>query len=130
VNPSLALLFWSLVLFETKHFVCDFLLQTRFQKQNKGRYGHPGGLVHAGLHAIGSLPAILLLTLSPLPIAGIVLAEFVVHYHIDWLKMTVLRRRGLGYDDGLYWAVFGADQFLHQMMYVVILAALARALVL
>ena len=126
MSPKLALLFWALVLFETKHFIFDFVLQTGYQKQNKGTYGHPGGLIHAGLHAIGSLPAIVLLTSSPLPIAAIEAAEFAVHYHLDWLKLAILRRRGLGRDDALYWVIFGADQFLHQMTYVIVLAVLAR----
>ena len=34
-----------------KHFVCDFVVQTPYQIMNKGRYGHPGGLLHAGIHA-------------------------------------------------------------------------------
>jgi hypothetical protein len=126
VTVTLALLFWSLTLFETKHFIFDFLLQTRYQKEKKGIYGHPAGLLHAGLHAIGSLPAILLLNFSPELIAAIVAAEFVVHYHVDWLKLAILRRRGLRYEDARYWAIVGADQFLHQMTYVVILAVLAR----
>ena len=128
MNLQIAILFWSLVLFETKHFVCDFVLQTRYQKQGKGIYGHPGGLIHAGLHAVGSLPAILLLTLSPLLIAALVVAEFAVHYHIDWLKLAILRRRALLPEGALYWVVFGADQFLHQMNYVIFLAVLVRAM--
>ena len=128
MNPEIALLFWSLVLFEAKHFLCDFVLQTRYQKQHKGRYGHPAGLIHAGVQAVGSLPAILLLSRSAVLVPAIVVAEFLVHYHIDWLKMAIARRRGLGPDDALYWTVFGADQFLHQMTYAVILAVLARAM--
>ena len=34
-----------------KHFICDFVLQTPYQIRNKSIYGHPGGLLHAGIHA-------------------------------------------------------------------------------
>ena len=126
MSPGVALLFWSLVLFEVKHFVCDYVLQTPFQYRNKGIYGHLGGFIHAGIHAAGSLPALLVLTDSALPMAAILAAEFVVHYHTDWLKEQINKRRGLTIDDHLYWIVFGTDQLIHQMTYVVFLAVLAR----
>jgi hypothetical protein len=34
-----------------KHAVADFYLQTAYQYSNKGKYGHPGGIIHAGIHA-------------------------------------------------------------------------------
>ena len=127
MTAQAATLFWAFVLLEVKHFLCDFVAQSGYQIQNKGRYGHPGGILHAGLHGIASLPAIVLLTGSPLLIAGIVASEFIVHYHVDWLKAAITRVRGLGYDDLLYWIVFGADQFLHQATYIVMLGVLVRA---
>ena len=105
--------------------VCDFVLQTAAQIRSKAIYGSRGGLIHSGLHGIASLPAILLLDQSVL-VPAIVAGEFVAHYHVDWLKMAIIRARGLSPDDRMYWIVFGADQFLHQMTYVIILALLAR----
>jgi hypothetical protein len=130
LNAQLALLFWSLVLFEVKHVLCDFALQTTAQIRSKAIYGSLGGLIHSGLHGIASMPAILLLSRSaPLALA-IVAGEFAAHYHVDWLKMAIIRARGLSPDDRMYWIVFGADQFLHQMTYVIILALLARGIAL
>ena len=126
MSPGVSLLFWSLVLFETKHFICDFVLQTRYQYSNKGTYGHPGGFIHAGFHGIGSIPAMLVLTDTYWLVTVIAIAEYVFHYHVDWTKEQINKRRGLSYDDALFWAVFGADQLLHQMSYAVILAVLAR----
>jgi hypothetical protein len=127
MSPALTLVFWSLVLFQAKHFLADFVLQTRYQWSNKGTYGHPGGFLHAGIHAAGSLPAILVLTSAPGLIAAIAAAEFVVHYHVDWTKEQINKRRELTHGQAMFWMVFGADQFLHQMTYVVILAVLVRA---
>lgn len=127
MSLGLSLVFWSLVLFEVKHFACDFVLQTPYQYRNKGMYGHPGGLIHACVHGAGSIPAILVLSDTPWLVATIVIAETVFHYHVDWLKEQINRRLGLSYDDMLFWIVFGADQLLHQMTYVVILAVLARS---
>lgn len=122
-----ALLLWSLVIFQTKHFFCDYVLQTAYQYRNKGIYGHPGGFVHAGLHSVGSIPAVLLLTGSVPTIAALFVAEFILHYHIDWSKELVRKHEDLDHTDSLYWIVFGADQFLHQLTYVAFLAVLAPA---
>ena len=127
MNPGVALVFWSLVLFEAKHYVCDFVLQTAYQYRNKGIYGHPGGFVHAGLHSVGSLPAILTMTQTAWLVAAIVAAEFAVHYHVDWLKEQINKRLALTVESRPYWIVFGADQLTHQLSYVLILAVLARA---
>lgn len=126
MSPDTALLLWALVLFEVKHFVCEFVLQKR-NPQLKAIYGNRFGLIHAGTHALASLPAIFVLTDSAMLIGGIVVAEFVAHYHIDWLKAWLIKRRGLQYGNRLYWILFGADQLAHQITYVIILAVLARS---
>ncbi len=126
MSPELALVLWALVLFEAKHFACDFALKRRHSKSRRN-YGNRIDLIHAGVHALGSLPAIFVLTASPALIASIAAAESVAHYHLDWFKGWIVKRRALGYDDRLYWILFGADQLGHQLTYVIILAVLARA---
>ena len=127
MSHNLALVLWGLVLFEIKHYLCDFVLQTAYQYRNKGIYGHPGGILHAGLHMMGSLPAVLILTKTAWLATALLASEFVLHYHIDWTKEQINKRCKLVVDKTLYWIVFGADQFLHQMTYVVFLAVLAHA---
>jgi hypothetical protein len=125
MSPATTLLLTSLALFEVKHFVCDFVLQTAYLYRNKGIYGHPAGFIHAGLHAAGSLPAIFLFANAPGLIALILAGEFLVHYHVDWLKLYIDGRYRLRIDRSAYWIVFGLDM-LHQATYVVILAVLAQ----
>jgi hypothetical protein len=49
--PELALLVLAAVaVLLVKHAVADFYLQTPYQYLNKGIYGHPGGLLHSGIH--------------------------------------------------------------------------------
>jgi hypothetical protein len=127
LSPGASLLLWSLTVFEVKHFICDFVLQTAYLYRNKGIYGHRAGFIHAGLHAGGSVPAILLLSHDSGLIAAILFVEFLVHYHVDWLKLHIDKRYRLGINQSLYWAIFGADQLLHQLTYVGILAVLANA---
>jgi hypothetical protein len=127
MSSGLTLVFWGLVLFQAKHFLCDFVLQTPYQYRNKGFYGHPGGFLHAGLHAAGSLPAVLTFGQSAGLVAAILAAEFAIHYHVDWTKEQINRRYTLTNSDAPFWMVFGADQLIHQMTYVAFLVVLARA---
>ena len=114
----------ALTLFQLKHFVCDFALQTPRQIQAKGNYGQIAGMEHAGLHALSSLPALLVLTRAPEAIAVIVALEFLVHYHIDWLKAVVDKAQGFSNTSTAYWIVFGLDQLAHQLTYLVIVVSL------
>ena len=127
MSPAVLLLLSSLALLEIKHFVCDFVLQTAYLYRNKGIYGHPAGFIHAGLHAAGSLPAILILTHSAGLAAAILAVEFLIHYHVDWLKLYLDKHYRLGINQSIYWMIFGADQLIHQITYIAILAVLAQA---
>lgn len=118
MQSAVMLVLGALALFQLKHFACDFALQTTRQIQAKGNYGQLGGVQHAGLHALGSLPALLVLTQSAPLIAGIMLGEFVIHYHVDWSKARIDKARRLNDTTTAYWVVFGFDQLVHQMTYL------------
>ena len=109
-----------LVALQIKHFVVDFLLQTRYQWSNKGNYGHPGGVLHAGLHAVGTYLCVALVTRPDIAL-GLALIDWTVHYHIDWAKMRLNSRLNLTPTDSRFWVLLGLDQLLHQLTYVGIL---------
>lgn len=120
MSDGLTMLMLALVALQLKHFVCDFLLQTPYQLRNKGTYGHPGGILHAGIHAVGTLPALFILGAGPGMIAAVIVAEFVVHYHADWGKEQFGRRMKLTPANALFWQALGFDQLVHQLTYVAI----------
>jgi hypothetical protein len=116
---SLPLLVLSaLALFQLKHFACDFALQTPRQIRAKGNYGQLAGLEHAGLHAIASLPALLVLTQSAALIVIAIVGEFLVHYHVDFSKARIDKWAGFSSQSTAYWIVFGFDQLVHQATYL------------
>jgi hypothetical protein len=127
MEPIVVVMLWSLLAFEAKHFICDFVIQTAYQVRTKGIYGHPGGFIHAGTHALTSLPAIIVWGPSWQLILALVVAEFLIHYHMDWFKEHLGKRMRWTVTDGPYWALFGADQFVHQLTYVAMLAILSGA---
>ncbi len=104
----------------TKHLLCDFPLQTPYQFTNKGTYGHAGGLLHAAIHGVGTIIA--LLWFVPLfLVLKLALLDAVIHYHIDWAKNKINRRYNLRPTSGQgFWITFGVDQYLHAMTYVLI----------
>ncbi|MGA8689874.1 MAG: DUF3307 domain-containing protein [Methyloceanibacter sp.] len=124
--PQLALLILAAVgVLMLKHAVADFYLQTAYQYLNKGTYGHPGGFLHAGIHvALTPLVYLVLAPASLLLAAGIALGEFVLHYHVDWLKEQLTRRNGLTAQDRGFWLALGTDQLVHSLSYLLIVAVL------
>jgi len=112
-----------MVLLNAKHLIVDFFAQTPYQYLNKGTYLHPGGLIHSGLHVAATfLIIILFFPYTPLYLIAIALvSEYLIHYHMDWLKVNVCKR--YKYDptnSEKYWWWLGIDQFVHQMNYLLI----------
>lgn len=122
MSNGVALLLCALAAFQLKHLVCDFMIQTRYQVENKGFYGGPGGIIHAGLHTAFSFPVLLILTQSASLMVPALLFEFLVHYHMDWSKARLVRLKGWNTQDQLYWVAFGVDQFVHQATYIAMIA--------
>jgi hypothetical protein len=127
--PEIALLILAAVaVLLLKHAVADFYLQTAYQYLNKGNYGHPGGLLHAGTHiALTPLVYFVLVPGSLLVAGAIATGEFLLHYHIDWLKEQVTQRNGWTAQDRGFWYALGTDQFLHGLTYLAIVAVLVAA---
>jgi hypothetical protein len=109
-----------LALLLVKHCLCDFVFQTPWQLSQKGTYGAPGGLVHAGSHVTGTFIALLAVMPSPSVFMTVLVAEFVVHYHIDWVKEQVVRRCDIR-EGARFWNAIGVDQLLHNLTYLAIL---------
>ncbi len=110
-----------------KHAIADFFLQTQYHRANKGRYGHPGGLLHAAIHVAMSAPVLLILAPPSLDYAAAVLgAEYLIHYHCDWTKEQVVKRAGWTPTTDKFWRAMGLDQLVHGLTYVGMVWALVR----
>ena len=109
-----------LALFGIKHFIVDYLLQTPYQFLNKGFYAHPGGLLHAGLHGLGTVIALWIFADLPW-ILIMAIFDMIVHYHIDWAKVKINRKFGWTAENPKFWWLFGFDQLLHWLTYCAII---------
>lgn len=112
-----------------KHFILDFLYQPPRMWQNKGTYGHIGGIEHSGYHALATMAILFILihwlALSPLAILYLGLAEFIVHYHMDWFKMNYNKKKGwTATTHNQFWILLGVDQLIHMLTYLGITATI------
>lgn len=112
-----------LVLLQIKHWYVDFVNQSMEEVHSKGIYGDGPGLEHSAKQGIGTLIAILCVTGTDYIAFAAVLAfiDFVLHYHIDWAKININKRKNYTVKDSEFWMWLGFDQLLHQLTYLFII---------
>jgi Protein of unknown function (DUF3307) len=108
--------------FQFKHFVCDGPLQTADMVISKGFYGQAMGLLHSALHGIGTLFVFLLFGYSALVSLGLAVIDFVIHYHVDYIKENLVRGAGWTPSDAKFWWALSADQMTHHLTYLGLIA--------
>ena len=112
-----AIFFGLLLGFEVKHFIADYLLQPAWLLEGKGDLRKLGGYAHAAVHGAFSV-IVLLLFGTPLWLTALLfIAEFIVHYVLDFAKIHYSRGVDIERDAARYWALHGVDQLLHQLTY-------------
>ena len=120
------MLVWLLLALQIKHFIWDFYYQPPYMWQNKGTLGHPGGILHSGLHAITTFYLLFTFPVTAELAALIAAGEFIVHYLTDYAKMNINRIKGWACNThNEFWQLTGLDQLFHQLTYVAILAIIA-----
>ena len=112
---AILLLFTGL---QIKHLVADFFLQNSKMIVGREKYWHMGRTQHAGIHVVFTAVVFALFGADLHFILWLVLAEFVVHFHIDWAKARFSTDRALTPDQPMYWYAMGTDQALHQLTYI------------
>lgn len=124
MNETLWLVLWLSV----KYFVADFPLQAfPYIYRNKSKYGHPGGLVHALIHGVGTAVVFAAMgfdVATSLSLAGV---DMVIHYHVDLVKMRLNNKMGWGpttHDQ--FWTLLGLDQLLHGLTYIGLIAMVTK----
>jgi hypothetical protein len=110
------------VLLQVKHVLADFGLLTRYMMANRMKYGHPGGLMHVGVHLIGTAIALAAVGTGLGLAIKLLIAEGLFHYHVDYAKARWAKESGATPQQPIYWYVLGADQAAHQLSYLAMAA--------
>lgn len=117
---NLTLLLFSL--FTIKHFIVDYWLQNEYQWSNKGKYFHPGGVLHSALHGLATFIIFSFVhfeTNKPIFFAFLLSTlDIFIHYHIDWIKTNVNRDLRYKQEHKGFWILMGIDQTLHFLTYI------------
>lgn len=115
-----------LSLLQIKHLIVDWCWQPCYEYLNKGTYGHWGGIRHSLKNAIGTVLCFIPFVIFNMPIALLLLIfilDFLLHYHIDYLKCNINRIKGWTCTNSdNFWRLTGLDQFLHQICYIGLVA--------
>jgi hypothetical protein len=112
-----------LVLLQIKHWYIDFVNQSMAEVHSKGIYGDLAGINHSAKQAIGTMIAILFVTgIDYIAYAGVLaFIDFVCHYHIDWAKININKKKNYTVEHPEFWMWLGFDQLLHQLTYLFII---------
>lgn len=94
------------------------MLQNAYILNNRSKWGHPGGILHAAIHVVGSLIVLAVMAVPAEYIVRLLIFEGFVHYHIDWIKDNVGKRYNLTPENRSFWVLTGLDQYMHQLTYV------------
>jgi hypothetical protein len=112
-----------LALLTAKHNIADFIIQTNYQYQHKHIYGHVGGIVHAVIHGVGTW--LCMNWFFPSAAVLLAIADTVIHYHIDWIRVNVCYVMNWTTTNSKYWWwTIGVDEFLHYMTYIGLIAVM------
>lgn len=106
-----------LVPLQIKHWYIDFVNQSAAEVASKGIYGDRAGIYHSLKHGIGTAICFALVLGSVgFEVALLIgIIDFILHYHIDWLKMNYGNR---DINNPAFWNHLGLDQMAHQLCYI------------
>ena len=120
-------LFILLVLFQIKHFICDYPLQNEYML---GKFKPNLGFVlplmcHCFVHFIGTLAISLCVT--DLKYALIMATfDFITHFIVDRIKASPNLLGRFKPNQKEFWWALGADQFCHHIVHYLIIFALLK----
>lgn len=113
-SQDIALVLFLLILFNVKHFLADYVFQTRYMlpKVNAKHWFRPL-LAHCGVH--GALTWFV--TFLPIGMWAFLIAalDILIHFVVDYWKAQIAR---YPLNSRPFWIAFGADQLLHSLTYI------------
>ncbi len=115
------LIFQLLVVFQIKHFLADFPLQTEYML---GKFNAEGWelplFTHASVHAIMTF-GIVLYFLSWKIALTMALFDLIVHFTVDRVKASPFMFGKYKPDEKIFWLALGGDQFIHHITHYIII---------
>lgn len=122
-------LFTLLILFQLKHFICDYPLQTPYMLGKMKATGWVKPLAaHATIHALFTFIISMWFIIITLPGVGFILIptllallDFTIHFVVDRLKASPSIGGRFKPDQPYFWWALGADQMAHHLTHYLII---------
>ena len=108
-----------------KHTIVDLALQHYIKGQKKLQWLNPLAHWHYAQHGIGTLIVTLPLTGDLLVAASVSLLDYLIHWHVDWVKHHWIARHGWSSVDSGFWWAAAIDQAFHYLTYCAIVLIVA-----
>ena len=108
-------IFTLLVLFQLKHFICDYPLQTQYMLGKMQATGWIQPLAaHAAVHSLATY-IITMYFVGPFTAILFALADFIVHFTVDRIKASPKLGGRWNPTQPYFWWALGADQMAHHL---------------
>ena len=111
-------IFILLGLLFVKHWYVDFVNQSMEEVASKGNYCEWQGIKHSLKQGIGTFLVFALTDVSFMDAWLFGLIDFVLHYHIDWSKININRKKNYTIEMPQFWYWLGLDQLAHSITYL------------
>ena len=97
-------IFILLALLFVKHWYIDFVNQTNEEVQWKGTYLDWRGVKHSVKHGLATIAILFTVTsLNSVDVISFGILDFVLHYHIDWAKININRKKNYTIEMPQFW---------------------------
>lgn len=115
-------IFTLLVLFQLKHFLCDYPLQNQYMlgKMQATNWIKPLA-AHAAVHSLATY-IITMYFVGPFTAILFALADFIIHFTIDRIKASPKLGGRWNPTQPYFWWALGADQMAHHLTHYLFIA--------
>ena len=115
-------IFTLLVLFQLKHFICDYPLQTQYMlgKMQATNWIKPLA-AHAAVHSLATY-IITMYFVGPFTAIIFALADFIIHFTVDRIKASPKLGGRFNPAQPYFWWALGADQMAHHLTHYLFIA--------
>lgn len=116
----MTLLFILLIIFQLKHFICDFPLQNAYML---GKMKETGWIIplaaHAAVHSLATMLITLLFTTNITLTLILGILDLVIHFCVDRLKASPKLGGRFNPTQPYFWWALGADQMAHHLTHYI-----------
>lgn len=108
-------IFLLLVLFQIKHFICDYPLQTPYmlQKANRENWVNPLAL-HSLVHSMGTFIVVSFFNINLAFLLAFL--DLILHFIVDRIKASPNIGNRWDIDKSYFWWALGLDQMAHHLI--------------